>query len=198
MKTGFDKKHREVKKQLPGYKANPGSWAAIEQYLDFSEKLEKVKTTLPLYSPPDTVWQHIEEAQPVHVKQGSMLLLKVAAIAILLLGSLFVYRVIKPHNISYSVEFADIQESALFEAADSTLLEVTDFIDQQCRNHIYVCLEPDFTIKKQKLEEVNNEIENLEKVMKTYGSSESLVKTRVNLENYKAELIKDLIKKLTS
>lgn len=198
MKNEFDKKLKKVVNQLPEYEANPDSWAAVEQYLVFSKKLNEVKSNLPVYSAPEDIWQRIETYGAKKTQSLSLLLWKVAVTVLFLAGTWFFYQAFSTRNLSYSTEVAEEINSHFLSESDSAVNEVTEFIEQQCQNQTYVCREPDFKVKKQKLEEINNEIVKLEEVMKTYGSSESLVKTRLKLENYKAEIIKDLIKKLTS
>ncbi len=198
MKKLFDDKLKKAASSLPGYKANPESWAAIEQYLDFRDKLNEVKNDLPVHKAPDAVWPRLENVQVKKSKRDIQILWKVAAAVLFLAGCWFVFQTYSGRKLSYTTEVATGFNPELSFPADSSLVQVTEFIEQQCRNNTNVCSEPDFSVKKQKLEEVNQEIDKLDEVIKTLGSSESLVKTRISLENYKAELIKDLIKKLTS
>lgn len=197
MKKVFDDKLKEVVDQLPDYEAKPESWAAIEQYLDYADKLKVVKNNLPVYQAPDGIWEKLENIPKIKPKRSLTLFRQVAAVILILTGSWFIFQMLSSRKLHYSTEMATGLNPD-FSKQDSSLVLVTEFIENQCRSNIYVCNEPDFSLKKQKLDEVNHEIEKLDEVIKTLGSSESLVKTRISLENYKAELIKDLIKKLTS
>jgi hypothetical protein len=198
MNNKFDDKLKKIVGQLPEYKANPDSWTAIEQYLDFSDRLSKVKNDLPAYKAPDIVWAKPEYAPGNRQKDSLQIILKIAAAVLFLTGSWFIFQTFSNRRLSYSIEVATDFNPEFALPEDSMVVQVTEFIDQQCKSNTYVCNEPDFSVKKKKLDEVTNEIEKLDEVIKTLGSSESLVKTRISLENYKTELIKDLIKKLTS
>jgi hypothetical protein len=197
MKKVFDDKLRRAIGRLPEYQAKPESWIALEQYLGFRNKLDEVKNSLPVYEAPDGIWEKLEN-HPKRKTQFSLTLWKVAAAILFLMGSWFVFQTFSHRKLSYSTEVASEFNPEFAIPTDSSVVQVTDFIESQCKSNAYVCSEPDFSVKKQKLDEVNHEIQRLDEVIKTLGSSESLVKTRINLENYKAELIKDLIKKLTS
>lgn len=198
MKKLFDDKLKNVAGQLPEISAKPESWTAVEKYLDFRDKLEELKNNLPVYEAPDEIWEKLEDHLKRKTKFSLTLIWKVAAAILFLIGSWFIFQTFSHRKLSYSTEEASEFNPEFATPTDSSLVQVTEFIDNQCRNNTYVCSEPDFSVKKQKLDEVNHEIKKLDEVIKTLGSSESLLKTRINLENYKAELIKDLIKKLTS
>lgn len=197
MKKTFDKLLKKTTRLLPEYKAEPRSWERLEPYLDFSEKITKVKEALIVYKAPENLWPVIEkeiDIKPIH----SFFSWKIAASIIVIIGSGFFIRNHLKKGISYSTEMATLLEPTYPNAKDSLTLKFTQFIEYQCRNNSYVCCEPDFSAKKQKLDEVNAEIIKLESKITSYGSSPSLVKTRINLENFKAQLIKDLVKKLAS
>lgn len=197
MKKTFDILLKKAINQLPKYKAEPESWVKVEQYLDFSDKINKVKVELPVYQAPENLWQRIEK--DIEIKQTRTFLpWKIAATIIVIVGSTFFFLKYSDKGLSYSSEVTVFQEPESSSDSDSLTVEVTQFIENQCRINSYVCNEPDFSAKKQKLVEVNSEILKLEEVISTYGGSPSLVKTRINLENFRAQLIKDLIKKLTS
>ena len=198
MKNKYDITLRKAIEGLPGYKAKADSWIAIEQYLEFSERVEEVKKELPVYKASSDIWRSIENRIETQPRSISLYHWKVAATIVVLVGAWFFFKAYTKRNLSYSSEIVENWDNDFSVPSDSAVMQVLDFINEQCKSNSYICSEPDFSQKKKKLEEVKVEIAKIDEVIHIYGSSPSLVKTRITLENFKAQLIKDLVNKLTS
>ncbi len=175
---------------------------ALKGQLGFQEQLTAACRNLPVYEPGEHIWQNIERKldnkKTVSLYPVVLRYLSIAAgIAIILTLSITITQR-KNEIITKTMEIADNGSPVQSEESDNLSDQAVYFIDMQCKNSTYLCQVPEFSQKHQQLVEVTIELKKLNKEMETLGSSPSLFHTKTKLENIKAQLIKDLVKQVTS
>ena len=202
MNRDFKKQLRNTLDNLPEFSPDDKIWERIDDQLNFQEQLKVACRNLPVYEPRENIWQNIENKlgtrKTVKLFPVVMRYLSIAAgIAVILVVSLTVTRGNR-EKITKTVEIAELNFAIKPNDSDKTTDQAVSFIDAQCKSSSYLCEVPEFHQKQQQLDEVNNELKKVNKVMETLGDSQSLVQTKTKLENIKAQLIKDLVKQVTS
>jgi hypothetical protein len=194
---GFDKKLKVAVKNLPMLEPKTDVWEVISKRLDFDQKLSSAVKELPLYNPGEELWTIIEKQLPrkiqVHKTRNFVIGISVAASIAFTFGIWFFMHKSNRETVTVSEEI--INDIKLPEAAgkDSSSRQAFQFIDEQCKRNSYVCSKEGFSEKRLQLDEVESQLKSVDQVIHASGSSESLIKTRIKLENIKARLMKDIL-----
>jgi hypothetical protein len=202
MNREFNKQIKRAISGLPEQSPDDKVWRGIEAQLEFREKLKDAGKRLLVHEPSEIIWQKIEanlsHANIKRFNPAAIRYLSVAAsIAVIVVCSIIFFHKGK-ETTTESVESADNWLQPAVLTTDSLGVRAFKFIETQCKNSPYLCKAPDFDEKRQQLIEVSTELEKVNKVMATWGGSPSLFKTKTKLENLKAQLIKDIVKQVTS
>lgn len=77
-------------------------------------------------------------------------------------------------------------------------LETLSFIHENCEKDIHVCQTPEFKELKSQLDEASSEIENLNDMISRYGDSPELVKSKIQIENFRSQIMRELVQIIIS
>jgi ElaB/YqjD/DUF883 family membrane-anchored ribosome-binding protein len=198
----FDKKVKARVKNLPVQAPKDGLWESISKQLEFNEKLSARAKELPMYGPMENSWKIIEQylkPQTQNNKTRDLIIgLSAAASIGLLIGIYLLNRQSNGGTISVSTEtVSDWRPNSIVEVDTSGQFALR-FIEEQCKNRTYVCNMPGFNEKKQQLNEVNNQINEIEQVIHSSGSTPTIMRSRIKLENIRTRLVKELINQIAS
>jgi len=200
--TGFDKKIKSIVKKLPVQGPKDELWESITNQLDFNEQLSSRAKQLPFYVPQESSWEIIEQnlkPQKRNLKYRNLIIILSAAASIALFIGIWVsFNAKNQDTITVTEETVSSLQQPFKTSADSTSGNVIKFIKEQCANKSYICNQPEYSEKKQQLNDVETQIKNIEELINTSGNSPSLIRTRIKLENMKARIMKDIINMITS
>jgi len=198
----FDNKLKTMVKNLPVQGPTDELWTKISSQLDFNDKLILRSRELPLHDPKKNTWGNIEKGLPSQKRKGTnriiIITLYAAASVAFLIGIWVSFGTKKQGTISVSEETISNWQEPFKITNDTVSTTINGFINEQCSSKSYICNQPEFSEKKQQLDDVEIQIKNIEQVISASGNSSSLIKTRIKLENLKARLMKDLINMITS
>lgn len=76
--------------------------------------------------------------------------------------------------------------------------ETMAFIDENCVNGLAACSTSEFKELKSQLDEATHEIDNINDMISRYGDSPSLVKSKVKIENFRSQVMRQLVQIITS
>ncbi len=199
----FEKKLKKTINNLPLHDPKPETWDVIQSRLDFNDKLAKEIRFIPTHEPSEHTWNKIEPLlKPgLKVSKSKYLILGFtsAAASIILFFSLWFFKHQPSHDsITISEETVEGWKQPVALTEDTTSQTAIQFINKQCENKSYICSNPGFAEKKKQLEEVEAQIKVLKNIISTSGSSPSLIKSNIKLENLRTRLMKDLLNLITS
>jgi hypothetical protein len=198
----FDKKLRAFSSQLQEYKPRADIWNSIEKQLEFNEQLSSHLEKLPIHEPVENFWDQIEvklnPAKRILRIRKARSALAVAASISILLGTWFF--IDHRNNENFTITVETLNENQRFEIItnDTLSIKANQFISEQCKSRSYISEVPEFKAKKQQLEELEMQVKEVDRIINQTGSSPSLIKTRVKLENMRSRLMKEIINMITS
>jgi hypothetical protein len=202
---GFNKILKNRIKHLPQYEPRTGTWDSILVQLKFRKKLSASVRHLPIAEPSEVIWSNIEnslnEGQSVcitHKTRNLAIALSAAASIALLIGVYFMYQNRTQGSITVSEEIVYEWDGLVDSGDDYTTQKGIQFIEEQCRHNTYVCSMPEFSEKKQQLDEINDQIKEIDEMIYSTGSTPTIIKSRIKLENMRTRLMKDLINQIAS
>jgi hypothetical protein len=194
---GFDRKIKVAIKKLPMLEPEKDVWEVINKRLDFDQKLSSTLQELPLYMPREELWTGIEINLPgkPHTRnlRNIVIGLSAAASIVIFVGTWFLKNNGTRETITVSEEMENDWGQSELLKNDPSNQSALLFIEEQCKNMTYVCEMPGFIEKKLQLQEVNKQIIDLNSVIQSTGSTPTIVKSRIKLENIRTKLVKDLI-----
>jgi hypothetical protein len=198
----FDKKLKAAVKLLPESNPKNELWDKINQQLNFNNKLSDKTKQLASFEPEEKLWNQIEQnikTKNKKPKQRNLIYLTSAAASIvIIIGLRLLLSSPKHETITITEETVNTWQQPFNNANDTLSAHGIEFINEQCTNKSYICNLPAFNEKKQQLNDLEIQIKNIEQVINTSGSSSSLIKTRIKLENMKTRVMKDLINMIAS
>lgn len=197
----FETVLKNVIPNLPEYEPGKEVWENISSNLDFDAELNKALPLLPDYQPDQNSWEKIEHQltqKRRNIKVVQMLRVPVGIAASVLLF-VAIYSILNTNHsttLSYSEEM--VEEWTNNEAVRPVKDNPELLIEEACQKYTYICETEEFAEKKMLLDKLNQELQNVNSEINRYGSSLSLEKAKIKLENLKAEALKDLIKQIQS
>ena len=198
----FDKKLKAMVKNLPAIEPGDELWNKISKQLDFNNKLSEKSKQLASFEPDEKIWKQIEQhirTKNQKPKQRNLIYLSSAAASvIIIIGLRLLLNSPKHETITITEETVNTWQQPFNNVNDTLTSHGIEFINNQCTNKSYICNQPSFNEKKQQLNDLEIQIKNIEQVINTSGSSSSLIKTRIKLENMKTRVMKDLINMIAS
>jgi hypothetical protein len=196
----FEKILKEKIGTLPYHQTDSNLWEMISDQLDFEDRLKTKLPGLPEYAVSDDMWLNIEPdlENGIPDKTRKIQYWVAAASLTLIIGIGSYFYVNNKTNVAISQETIENWQVNEVLANDSLDKNLMDYMTSICENKTYVAHETEFCEKNKQLQEIENELSIIEKAIEKYGSSPSLVTTHIKLENTKASLIKELVKKLSS
>jgi hypothetical protein len=198
----FDKNLKIKIKNLPLHHPEPAVWDKISHRLDFNDKIDKEIRFIPMHEPLEDTWSKIEPLLKPGLKVSKSRnliigLISVAASVILFFSLWFIKYQSSHETITVSVETVESWNPVALNE-DSTSQTALRFINKQCEVKSYICSNPGFAEKKKQLEEVETQIRTIKNIMNSLGSTPSLIKSNIKLENLRTRLMKDLLNIISS
>jgi len=197
----FDKELKLHLNKLPQHKAPIESWGSINDELNFSDELSRNSKLLPNHKAPENAWKEIEqEIAGKPSRQAIPLFYKIASIAAVLILAVTLFIVNNDPKtdavISYSEEthYSDEYSDKTIEEEPNTV----EMLEQQCLAVGNICEKQEIKENIASIKEIELEIENIEKVIESIGSSPALIQTKIKMENLKVKLTKEVLQNLNS
>ncbi|MEM7550232.1 MAG: hypothetical protein AAF363_11175 [Bacteroidota bacterium] len=138
----------------------------------------------------DEIWESVDGK---NTNYNTNFFIRIAA-SILLIGgiSIFLFRFYSEGEaiqITYSTEIGiDFQKEDLITGDEGTT-----FIKSRCKQELSICKTPEFRSLLHELEVTEQEIEELDTMINNYGYGPELVKSKIDLENFKSEITQKMI-----
>ena len=156
-------------------------------------KKEDIINNLSTYSPPEMVWERIEnELDKPKTRSLWTIYLAAACVTALVVGSWWYFQ--NPvENITYSEE--KINKSFV----PTTSLEVEKQnakIEAICAEKITVCEKPEFKSLKLELDELNTAHKQLKEVIGNYNPDPTLIAQLADIETERSAVLKKLVEKI--
>ena len=145
----------------------------------------------------DGLWDHIERRMRLK-KRARWIMYAAACISMLVSFTLVIHY--SNHNqftIEHTVETSDVealQPGVLHDLEASTL----EFIRTNCKKDIEVCKSAEFKALTEELNALETEIASLENMISIYGNDPSFVKSKIQIENLRSEIIGKLVQMILS
>ena len=137
----------------------------------------------------EEIWSAINSKQKVASRP---VFFRIAAAVVILAGVAF-FLIDKSQNdsIVYSYSSEKIQEPQPPDWISDS--EAVDFVREQCQRNLPVCESPEFKLLLDELDNAEKEIESLSTVIDHYGEDPDLIKSKIEIENFKAEITQKMI-----
>jgi hypothetical protein len=182
--------------QLPEYTPDDALWNSIEAWLDFEVQVSVKVKDLPVYSPSDTIWEKIEKTSTpskVRFLPRRYLYYAASVAALLLLSGILIFKLLNKTNREVQITTEIVYTDDRTENTKTQWPEPTQYINSLCRLNTDVCKSQPFIEKKKLLDELDKSEEELLRYEATFGSSETLEKSKVRIEKVRADVIKELL-----
>lgn len=203
-KDGFEYILNEVIPRLQDYEPAKNLWERISSILDFEVEVKKSMPNLATYSPDVDLWSRIDkQINPRIVKEKKIVNLlrvpvSIAAIFLLIITIYFAFNQNRGIRTTYSEEVAmewqNIQQTVEFDSS----MNPERFILEACSKHSFICETEEFKEKWALLSELNQNLHKINGEIDRYGTSVSLEKSKIKLENLKSQVVKEMIKHIVS
>lgn len=202
MKKNFEDQLSRSLKKLPVYAPNDAVWNKIEADLKFNKQLKDSISNLPVHEADNKAWEHIhtnlsKTAKRINIRP----IIYAFAVAACVLAFIVVFRFEKKQAVDEVIVYEELNQEWIPATSinkDEQEEDVLKFIDKQCFESSYLCQIPEFRNLQKELKEVESDILELNKTINQIGSSSSLERLQIKLENHKAQIIKQLVKQVTS
>lgn len=202
MNREFNKQMKNAISGLLEHSPDDTLWQKIEAGLEFCVQLNKAVKQFPKHKADEKIWQNIDKKLDANkIKKLNPTIIRSLSIAadiaiVITIGFVFFSK--GKETITIHTEASENWQKTSTLKTDSLSNQVFKFIENQCKMSPYLCKAPEFEKTNQQLIEVDTELEKVNRVIETLGDSPSLVITKTKLENLKAQLIKDIVKQVTS
>jgi len=189
--------------KLQEYEPKPNLWENISSNLDFEVEIERNIANLSSYSPEENLWDRIEKSvnQEINPQTKIIKLLRVpvsvAASVLLVVAIYFTFIKNNAVTLSHTEEIAlDWQSNPKIDNLNAINPEA--FIQETCQKHNFICETEEFQEKSRLLNELNQNLEKINAEIDAFGTSISLEKSKIKIENLKAQVVKELVKQILS
>jgi len=197
MEDNFEKHLNKSIKLLPGIDHDKNLWDKIASELDFEERLEQTCKTLPIHEHSEHLWDKIQNHEAHRARNRRLIYAySIAASILLFIISYTFYTNTKDYTITRSTEILNNTVQIFEDTANKQNIDT--MLQQLCQYSNLNCDNPGFIQLKDQIIELETEIKKLNRVIHTYGESPSLIKSLIKLENQKAGMINEYIKKSTT
>jgi hypothetical protein len=187
--------------ELEGYNPPSTLWGHIEDRLEFERVLKEKQKQLPGYVPKDG-WEQLNCRLGLFSKRISGGLKKtlwiagasgIAASILLFMSVWHFYSPPQKDTLLFSEEVNEIKTDEPSASSDLET-QAVKFIKMQCYKKPFVCSSDEFRDRLGELDNVSTQLQDIEAMERRAGSSDMLIKSKIKLINYKAVLIRQLIK----
>jgi hypothetical protein len=188
-----------VKKKIASlqeYTPDDSLWNVIEARLDFEKVLSDKIRELPDHSPADDLWTSIEATiEPPKVRRlYPRYWYYAASIAVILVSStILTLRLTDTSSHEVQITTEIIYTGTPVENENNRWPGPVQYINSLCKLNSQVCNSARFVEKKQMLEELDKDEQQILRFEEQFGSSETLEKSKVRIERVRAEVIKELL-----
>ncbi len=178
-------------KQLPVHTPPETLWEAIEQAAETDTLIEKHLPFLPEHELPAGIWQELEPQIVPRITLRPRFWMAAAATIVLLLGS---WWWLQPAEM-------DGQVSITEEVLDNTLANLSqepednafEMVDELCKTPAPICEEPAFKQMKMELDELTQAKNELKEAMGAYETDPELSAQLARIEQERSELLRNMI-----
>ena len=101
-------------------------------------------------------------------------------------------------TITYTHYMEDAGTGMLDENGAGPDEDAQELIESMCLSDLEICKTPEFIELKDQLDEAAEEIENLDQMIAMYGEDPVLTRSKTEVENFKSEIMYQLIQIITS
>ena len=186
---------------LPEYEPDINLWGNISSSLVFDIELEKAIVELPSYSPNENLWSKISiginsnHINPrIRIVKTLRIPVGIAASFLLVATIYFAFFNNNRGSISYTEEVSLEWQNNI----ETRNVNPEKLIQEICEKHTFLCENEEFKEKSDLLIRLNQNLEKINNEINMYGTSISLEKSRIKVENRKAQVVKELIKQIVS
>ena len=150
----------------------------------------------------EELWNRVDEklARP-KARTLSLKYIGYGIAASVILCSTLVNYYVSNQKINDSITFETYSQTEILdeEVFDESLdKETLAFINENCLKDLQICQTKEFKELKNQLDEAEYEIDNLNDMISKYGDSPSLVKSKIKIENFRSEVMRQLVQIITS
>lgn len=202
MNKKFDRRMAKGLSRLPLETNKKDLWGSISNELDFDDKLQMGVKKLPQYNTQlqfeDLNLSDTKKTKTIlFPKQLKIIIGTAAAILILFTISTLVNQkentTITIHEMVVVIDTPIEEKNNKTESIDPSIL-----IEQYCQTNIDKCNSEEIIVKRNDLKEIESRLKKVDQIIKDYGDSPSLVKTKIRIENMRSDIIKEIFKLLDS
>ena len=146
----------------------------------------------------EVLWDHIE--RKMGAKRNLRRTLYAAACAGVSITIALVLHFSSPHEVTvaHTVE-TDVRENGtLYDEYGPVETSALEFIRTSCEQEMEVCKTTEFEALAHELDVLEEEIAALDEMITNYGEDPSFVKSKIQIENLKSEIIGELVQMILS
>ncbi|TRX61758.1 hypothetical protein FNH22_02980 [Fulvivirga sp. M361] len=151
----------------------------------------------------DDLWQTLQSElgyQNLKKSRGRTMLWSSIAAAVSIVTVVFIKVFIADPGatITYTHYVEDAETAMLDENEAGSDEGARELIESMCLSDLEICKTPEFIELKDQLDEVAEEIESLDQMIAMYGEDPALARSKTEIENFKSEIMYQLIQIITS
>ncbi len=184
--------------QLPEYEAPPTIWEHLDQVLETDLILSRSAKDLPLYSPPDAVWDGIAmKIAPQRVIVGRSNIQKYYVLVALFAGCIMAAwwwaTHANPDNTEQIVVTQEVLNPGLVAAIRDKEDDAYALVASLCASRAIVCDQPEFRALKSELDELTAAKQRLHTVLGQYGDDSEMTLQLVQIELARTQVLQEII-----
>lgn len=190
----------EIIQKLPVHTPSDEVWNEIEHKLNAA----KMRSRLPEYSPKESLWSELDAniENPEKPKSKRLVVLKWAAVLIIVLGSALVLRNVvndKP-KLEYHIEWEDTNGSTASNTERSSFgsegIEGNELIEQLCQRSQATCDTPEFKELETELVELETARAEIKAQINPYSDNSKLERMLVHIELEHSKIVNEMTQEL--
>ena len=180
---------KSLKDTLPQYSPPESVWENIEQGLK-EAPLQEALSKLPTYEPPVQAWFDIAAQLPNPQKRWRHYAAAAAVVLAVGIGGYFIlHRKLEKPTISYSQEKLNPKTTV---TANETIDRQYAHLQALCEERITVCEKPEFKTLKQELDDLTAASKQLKEALGPYNTDASLSAQLSEIEKERADILRKL------
>lgn len=180
---------KSLNDKLSQYSPPESVWENIEQGLN-EAPLQEALRTLPTYEPPVQVWFDIAAQLPNPQKRWPQFAAAAAVVLAVCTGAYFIlHRKVEKATISYSQEKLNPKTAV---TANETIDRQYAHLQALCEERITVCEKPEFKTLKQELDNLTAASNQLKEALGPYNTDAALSAQLSEIEQERADILRKL------
>lgn len=195
MKT--DDTLKRAVESLPVFQCPEKIWSEIEMKLDDKNIIDSVIKQLPSYNCPDDAWtllsQKLDEKPVRKLSSYPMIAAVAASLAFVVIFGLYILR--SSHQTSVAVYEEEILATGVATtAAEENDMEALQLIEAYCKTSTTICTTPEYLAYMSEFTKLSSDLEGIRVLITGDPQQVELLEAQAQLENAKAETIKNMVK----